>query len=131
VTSPFIQCNEFSFHTIAPQPVEFIGALSAADRAKVKVACEAVANAFADNSPPVRSRLVRGATPHDMFVIYVDWPASSGPKTMLLGRRVGTRVLIARGFKSTEAGIPADEVRRAGRALAEATADDGATKGGD
>ncbi|HKZ13100.1 MAG TPA: hypothetical protein VJL81_04555 [Solirubrobacterales bacterium] len=125
----FFECNGFCFQTIALQPEAFIGALSASDLAKLKVACEGIANAFVDGSPPVRSRLARGAKLHDLFVIYVDWPWSPGPTRMLLGRRVGSRVLVARGLKRSDGDIPKDEVKRAERALAEAE-DDGATEGG-
>ncbi|MFL5898943.1 MAG: hypothetical protein ACJ76D_10880 [Solirubrobacterales bacterium] len=122
---PFFECNQIQFHIVDPQPETFIARLPLTDRAKLEVACEATANAFADRTPPVRSRLVRGAKMHDLFVIFIEWPRAPGPKAMLLARRVGNRVLIARGLRSRDGGIPPVEAERAERALAKAREDDG------
>jgi hypothetical protein len=130
VQDPFFECNQIQFHAIDPQPEAFISELSPTDHAKLEVACEATANAFVDGTPPVRSRLVRGAKMHDLFVILIDWPRASGPKALLLARRVGTRVLVARGLRSTDGGIPPREVKRAERALARVRKGDGAEGGG-
>ena len=124
MSQQFFKCSGFEFHTIASQPEAFINRLSSADRAKVQVACEGIANAFVDGSPQVRSRLVRGARTHDLFVIYVDWPSGPGSKTILLARRDANRVLVARGLESVDGQIPQPEVERAERALAEAESDD-------
>jgi hypothetical protein len=125
VQDPFFECNQIKFHTIDPQPETFIAGLSPTDRAKLEVACEATANAFADRTPPVRSRLVRGAKMHDLFMILIDWPWASGPKALLLAHRVSNRVLVARGLRSRDGRIPPGEVERAERALAKAREDDG------
>jgi hypothetical protein len=124
VSTPFFECNEIEFHTVASQPEDFIADFSPADRAKLAVACEAIANAFAENAPQVRSRLVRGAKLHDLFAIFLDWLGSAGPKTVLLARRDGNRVLVARGLESVDGRIAPRDVGRAERALAEASADD-------
>lgn len=123
--TPFFECNNITFHTVAPQPEAFIADLSPAYRAKLAVACEATANAFAENTPPVRSRLVRNAKRHDLFAIFVDWPNGTGPKTLLLARRNGSRVLVARGLQAGDGRIAPREVERAERALAEAQENDG------
>jgi hypothetical protein len=125
MSKQFFECNNIEFHTVASQPEAFIADLSPADRAKLAVACEAMANAFAENTPPVRSRLVRGAKLHDLFAIFVDWPRFAGPKTVLLARRDGNRVLVARGLESSDGRIAPGDVERAERALAEAAGNDG------
>ncbi|HXF30134.1 MAG TPA: hypothetical protein VN522_01345 [Solirubrobacterales bacterium] len=130
MSEPFFKCHEFNFQTVDTQPERFIAALAETDRAKLEVACRGVANSFADKSPPVRSRLVRGAKLHDLFAIYIDWPRSPGPTRLLLARRVGTRVLVARAFADAAGDIPVDEVKRAERALARVAADDGGAEGG-
>ena len=123
--NPFFECNNITFHTVGPQPEAFIVDLSPADRAKLAVACEATANAFAENTPPVRSRLVRDAKMHDLFAIFVDWPRGSGLRVLLLARRDGNRVLVARGLKTGDGRIAPGEVERAERALTEAQENDG------
>ena len=125
MSNPFFECNNIYFHTVASQPEVFIAGLSPGDRAKLAVACEAIANAFAENTPQVRSRLVRNAKLHDMFAIYVDWPRSAGLKTVLLARRDGSRVLVARGLESGDGRIAPRDVERAERALADWRGDDG------
>ncbi|MET0305281.1 MAG: hypothetical protein ABW196_03515 [Solirubrobacterales bacterium] len=122
--SPFFECNDIQFHTVASQPEAFIAELTPADQAKLAVACEAIANAYAENTPQVRSRLVRGAKLHDLFAIFVDWPGSARA-TVLLARRDGNRVLVARGLETDDGRIARRDVERAERALVEARGNDG------
>ncbi len=126
---PFFKCSKTKFHTVAAQPERFIAGFSPTYRAKLAVACESIANAYEEGVPQVRSRLVREAKLHDLFAIYVDWWHAGGSKKILLARRDGDRVLVARGFESAEGEIPEREVERAERALEEARADDRGKKG--
>jgi hypothetical protein len=123
--NPFFECNEFKFQTVASQPEAFIAEFSAADLAKLAVVCEAIANAFAENTPQVRSRLVREAKLHDLFAIFVDWPRAAGSKTILLARRDGNRILVARGLESVDGRIAPGEIERAEQVLARPRGDDG------
>jgi hypothetical protein len=130
VQTPFFECEQFEFHIIAPQPQVFVEGFSEADKAKLQVACEGIAHAYAEGSPQVRSRLVRGAKMHDLFAIFVDWPQTPGWKKVLLARRDRNRVLVARGLKTSDGEIPAREVARAEAALAKGVDGDPEEGGG-
>jgi len=119
VSSLFFKCNDFEFHIVSRQAASFVVGLSAAERARFLVACESLAGCLADGSPPVRSRLIKGAKLHGLFAILVDWPAISRPKLRLLAVRDRDRILIARGLRSRDGGISAAEVRRAEAVLSE------------
>ncbi len=128
--NPFFECNEIEFHIIAPQPEAFVDGFSGVEKAKLRVACEGIANAYAEGSPQVRSRLVRGAKMHDLFAIFVDWPQTAGAKKVLLARRAGNRVLVARGFETCDGKIAPREVVRAEAALSKGVGDDPGEGGG-
>jgi hypothetical protein len=119
VNSKFFECNDFEFQTVGSQAEIFIAKLSPIERAKLYVACESIAACFADNSPPVRSRLVKGAKLHELFAILVDWPGGSGSLLRLLGVRDGRRILVARGVRARGGSIPPGEIGKAERTLDE------------
>lgn len=117
--SLFTTCQSFQFHTISEQAEAFVEELSSGEHTRALNACESIANCLVDDSPPVRSRLVKGARMHDLFAILVDWPGASGPKVRLLAKRDGDLILIARGLRTDDGRIGRREVERAERAIAE------------
>ena len=115
---PFLSVESYVFISISKQAGEFLGQLDAHERAQLVSAAALLAKSLAVGRPCSRSERVKG-TRVKVFELKITPPGSRGPQLRLLYFRERRQILVARGYRKKQPGLPAGEVALAERAWRE------------
>jgi len=105
-----------SIYTSTRQAEEYVASLDASERRDLRVAATILDTSLAIGRPPGgRSERVAGC-PAGLWELRVTPPGRRGPHTRLLYVREGPELLVVRGVRKAQRGIPRREIELAERA---------------